>query len=314
MKKDMSQPKNVLITGCSSGFGFLASLRLAEEGYKVYATMRNMQKSQPLLDEASARKVTLQLLRLDVTDTSSIEEVLSTVKKQDGELHVLINNAGYGMAGFFEDISDREFRDQMETNFFGVLNMTRAALPLLRKAGGAKIINMSSVSGYTAFPALTPYHASKWALEGFSESLRLELKHQDIEVVLLEPSAYRTKALGENARFAAGAVDPKSIYYPYSRLMLKAFERRNAHLRNDANDVPDRIISILRSRRSRLRHIIGRRGKILYWMRRLIPFRLMEWYINRYLFKNPDTENADAETSDPREGDTDTSTGSGSGS
>jgi NAD(P)-dependent dehydrogenase (short-subunit alcohol dehydrogenase family) len=298
MKKNTNQPKNVLITGCSSGFGFLTALKLAEEGCKVYATMRNLKKSRPLLDEASARKVTLQLLRLDVTDASSIKRALRKVEEQDGKLHVLINNAGYGMAGFFEDISDREFRDQMETNFFGVLNVTRAALPLLRKAEGAKIINMSSVSGYTAFPALTPYHASKWALEGFSESLRLELKHQDIEVVLLEPSAYRTKALKENARFAAGAVNPKSIYYPYSRMMLEAFERRNGNLRNDPNDIPDRITSILRHRRNKLRHIIGRRGKTLYWVRRLIPFRLMEWFINRFLFRKADAAKPDEESSE----------------
>jgi NADP-dependent 3-hydroxy acid dehydrogenase YdfG len=285
LKKSKNRSKNVLITGCSSGFGFLTSLKLAQEGYKVYATMRNMKKSQPLLDEASARKVLLQLLRLDVTDPSSIEEALSAVQEQDGALHVLINNAGYGMAGFFEDISDREFRDQMETNFFGVLNLTRAALPLLRKAEGAKIINMSSVSGYTAFPALSPYHASKWA-------------HQDIEVVLLEPSAYRTKALNENARFAAAAANPRSIYYPYSQMMLKAFERRNGKLKNDPNDVPDRIISILRHRKNKLRHIIGRRGKTLYWVRRLIPFRLMEWFINRYLFKKADAGNPGAEISE----------------
>jgi len=287
LKRD--KERSVLITGCSSGFGFLTALRLAEEGYRVYATMRNMKKRGPLLEEAASRGVRPELLRLDVTETDSIRTALDAVGQRDGKLDVLINNAGFGMAGFFETITDREFREEMETNFFGVLNVTRAALPLLRASGAAKIVNISSVSGFTAFPGLTPYHASKWAVEGFSESLRFELAPFGVEVVLIEPSAYRTKALGENARMADRALDPKSAYYGYSRMMLAAFARRNGRLRNDANDVPDVILRILRRRRNKLRHIVGHRGKTLYWVRLLVPFRLMEWYINRCLFQKVDS-------------------------
>ena len=289
---DTKRRRNVLITGCSSGFGFLTSLRLAEEGYRVYATMRNMKKSGPLLDAAAERNVSLEILRMDVTDVETIRRALGSIEEKDGRLDALINNAGYGAAGFFEDITDQEFRDQMETNFFGVLNVTRAALPLLRKSKKAKIINISSVSGFTAFPGLSPYHASKWALEGFSESLRFELRPFGVEVILIEPSAYRTKALNENTRFAAASMKPQSLYYEYSRIMLQAFQRRNGSLKNDANDVPERISAVLRRRRNKVRYIVGRRGKTLYWVRLLVPFRLMEWFINNYLFKKVDARTA----------------------
>ena len=152
----------VLITGCSSGFGMLSAARLAVAGHTVYASMRNLQKKEALLSEVKRRGGEVKLLKLDVTDNTTIDNVMNTIKSEKGRLDILINNAGYGLGGFFEDVSEREFRDQMETNFFGVLKVTRRALPLMRKTSansdGAKIINISSVQGRAPVPGLSLIH------------------------------------------------------------------------------------------------------------------------------------------------------------
>jgi NAD(P)-dependent dehydrogenase (short-subunit alcohol dehydrogenase family) len=276
--------RNVLITGCSSGFGFMTSLKLAESGFNVYATMRNMDKSDLLRDETEKRNLTLHIMELDVTDTASIEKALDEIEKEDGRLSFLINNAGYGLGGFFEDISDREFRDQMETNFFGVLNVTRQALPLMRKAKSGKIINISSISGLTAFPGVSAYHASKWALEGLSESLRHELKPFNIEVILIEPGAYKTKVLKKNIHVASRSFNPESPYYLYNQKVLEEFNRRTGKLRNNVEVVPNLIARLLKRKRNRLRHIVGSRAKATFLMTRILPFRVYEWAVYKYLF------------------------------
>ena len=153
--------KIILITGCSSGFGMLTSARLAAAGHTIYATMRNMQKQDTLKLELKRRNTECHILPLDVTNDNSINKVINTIEKQDSRLDVLINNAGYGIGGFFEDLSEDEIRSQFETNFFGVQKVTRSALPLMRatasKSGkdfSTKIINISSAQGRSSLPGL----------------------------------------------------------------------------------------------------------------------------------------------------------------
>ena len=130
--------KTTLITGCSSGFGMLTAIRLASSGYSVFATMRNLEKKENLLKEINNSGLQIELIELDVTRNETIIEALDTIKSKTGRLDYLINNAGYGLGGFFEDISEYEFRQQMETNFFGLLNVTRQALPLMRKTAASE--------------------------------------------------------------------------------------------------------------------------------------------------------------------------------
>jgi len=216
--------KIILITGCSSGFGMLASARLAAGGHTVYATMRNLKKQDTLKLELKQRDTKCQILHLDVTDDNSISKVINTIEKQDSRLDVLINNAGYGIGGFFEDLSEDEIRSQFETNFFGVQKVTRSALPLMRatasKSGkdfSTKIINISSAQGRSTLPGLGAYGASKFALEGFSESLFFELQPFGIEVVILEPGTYSTKAIDENSHEADAGLKPDSPYAKYTQ-------------------------------------------------------------------------------------------------
>lgn len=282
--KSEKQKQVVLITGCSSGFGLLTSIRLAQRGYEVVATMRNLAK-RGVLDEAIERhKLSLTVLQLDVTDIKSIEACLKDISEKYGHLDVLVNNAGYGIGGFFEDLSDKEYRDQLETNFFGVLNMIRLSLPLLRKSSSAKIINISSVAGLTATPGMGAYNTSKWALEGFSESLRQELSLFGIQVLLIEPCPYPTEVLNTNTRFAEKAMDPESPNYEYTQKLYKKYLERNETLKSDPNEVAKLIESLIVAKNPPFRNVIGPNAKLRYYFRRFFPWRLNEWLVKKVIF------------------------------
>ena len=274
--------KIILITGCSSGFGMLAAARLSAGGHTVYATMRNLQKQDTLKLELKQRDTKCQILHLDVTDDNSISKVIDTIEKQAGRLDVLINNAGYGIGGFFEDLSEDEIRSQFETNFFGVQKVTRSALPLMRatasKSGedfSTKIINISSVQGRSTLPGLGAYGASKFALEGFSESLYFELQPFGIEVVILEPGTYLTKAIDENSHEADAGLDTDSPYVKYAKRLkdLHSNILINKKGVGDPEDVAIMIEDIINRKRNKLRYLAGTQAKMRVWMRSIFPFR-----------------------------------------
>jgi len=182
-----------VVTGASSGFGLLISLEFAKKGFYVIATMRDIKKRFMLIEEAERYGIRddIEVFPLDVTSKDSIDQWKDFINSK-GRIDVLLNNAGFAGAGFAEEVSLEEYRQQFETNFFGVIGVTQAILPMMRKQGRGKIINMSSISGRVGFPGLSPYVSSKYALEGWSESLRLELKPFGIDVVLIEPGSYQT--------------------------------------------------------------------------------------------------------------------------
>ncbi len=182
--------KTAIVTGSSSGFGELIAIELARSGFKVIATMRNLNKKEHLLKLAAAENVIdkITVFPLDVTMQESVEKFKGFVQSLVS-VDVLVNNAGYAQGGFSEELTVDEYRSQFETNFFGVIAVTQAVLPVMRRQGSGKIINMSSISGRFGFPGLSPYVSSKHALEGYSESLRLELKPFGIDVILIEPGS-----------------------------------------------------------------------------------------------------------------------------
>ncbi len=182
-----TSPQVVLVTGSSSGFGYLTVTHLASLGHTVYASMRDSQRRQATFSHLKRITGKIIICELDVTNSQSIENVIQQIATTEGYLDVVINNAGYGIGGFFEDLTAEEIRQQMEVNFFGVQNVTRAVIPLMRSRKKGRIINISSVAGLNASPCFGAYNASKWALEGFSESLYHELKIFGIHVCMIEP-------------------------------------------------------------------------------------------------------------------------------
>lgn len=189
-----------LITGCSSGFGrILAEMALAR-GDRVIATAR---KVEQLADLTAQRTGHLLALALDVTDPASIDAAMAKAEQAYGRIDVLVNNAGFGLVGAVEELEPHEYRPMFETNLFGVIEVTRAALPLMRRNSGGRIVNFSSVGGFTGRQGFGLYNASKFAVEGLSEALAQEVAPFGLKVVIVEPGAFRTAFLGRS--IATGA-------------------------------------------------------------------------------------------------------------
>jgi NAD(P)-dependent dehydrogenase (short-subunit alcohol dehydrogenase family) len=285
------KPKIILITGCSSGFGLRIAARLSTGLHCVVASMRNLEKKDLLLGEVELRKGKLDLVCLDVTNVATIKEVMEKIKSRYGRLDVLINNAGYGIGGFFEDLTQDEIRAQMETNFFGVQNVIREALPIMREQGKGLIINMSSISGLNGLPCFGAYNASKWALEGFSESLFYELMPFGIKVCLIEPGVYRTKIFYENRRYASGFFNQDSAYYAFSQMFQK---RTNDYIKADDKD-PEEVASlveeIINQENPSFRNIPDGRSRALYALKRFLPFSLFSWALAKAVYASIKTMN-----------------------
>ena len=280
----LTHPKVILITGCSSGFGLYAAAHLASKGHHVVATMRNLDKKGPLLSEVHRRGGKVDLMRLDVTDKATIKSTVRQIAAGYGYIDVLVNNAGIGMGGFFEDLTDEDIREIMEVNFFGVQAVTREVIPLMRSRKQGKIINISSVSGFSASPAFGAYNASKWALEAFSESLHYELKFFGIHVVLIEPGTYVTKIFSDNVRYAKNFSNPQSPYYFISQFLKKKVEDYVADCHKDIEEIPALIEKLIRAADPSFRNIPDIEGKILYILRKLLPFSLYSFLIRKALF------------------------------
>ena len=260
----------------------LAAARLAADGHTVYATMRDLARQDNLLAEVKRRGGKVRLLHLDVTVDESIGAAVATIAAEEGKLHVVINNAGYGIGGFFEDLSDEEIRAQLETNFFGVQRVTRHTLPLLRmtsaeagKSANVKIINISSGQGRSALPGISAYAASKFALEGFSESLYFELIPFGVQVVLLEPGGFRTEGLLKNKRMAKRGGDPTSPYATYSQKLKQRIDEmvESGRGMGDPEVVARAIAKIIQNPKPRLRYVVGTATKIRLLARSILPFR-----------------------------------------
>jgi len=183
-----STPRSILITGCSSGIGLCAAEGLAARGYRVFATARKPQ------DIAQLQAKGLEALRLDLDDTASIHAAVDEILvRTGGTLYALFNNAGYGQPGAVEDLSRAVLRAQFETNVFGMLELTNRVLPVMRKQGHGRILQNSSVLGYVALAYRGAYNASKFAIEGLADTLRLELRGSDIYVCLIEPGPIKSR-------------------------------------------------------------------------------------------------------------------------
>jgi NAD(P)-dependent dehydrogenase (short-subunit alcohol dehydrogenase family) len=270
----------VLITGSSSGIGLAAAVECAAAGHRVVATMRSLERSQALLSAVEARGVSVDLEQLDVTSVGAFAKIRELTLKY-GPIYALVNNAGIACGGAFEEQSEADVREQFETNVFGMMAVTRAALPSMRAAERGRIINVSSLAGRVAFPMISVYAASKHAVEGFSEALRWEVEPFGIDVCVVEPGTFRTALLTENHRRGANV----SASGPY-RPLAEAMERV---VLDDADKAPPPdavgkvIAALVTDPDPRFRTVIGMDARTLVTLRRMVPDRLFASGIRRLL-------------------------------
>jgi NAD(P)-dependent dehydrogenase (short-subunit alcohol dehydrogenase family) len=184
--------KIAVVTGSSSGIGFETSLLLARNGFSTYVTMRNLDKSQAIIDLKEKEKLPLEVLQLDITDELSVKEAIHKIINDQEKIDVLVNNVGYALVGPFEELSIEEFKEQFETNVFGVIRVLQSVLPIMRRQRHGTIVNISSIAGRIGFPLTPAYVSSKFALEGLSESIAYELEQFGINVILVEPGVILT--------------------------------------------------------------------------------------------------------------------------
>lgn len=274
--------KVAFITGTSSGFGLLTAVVLAGKGYKVIATMRDLSKKEALLQEAARAGVDanalIEAVRLDVTDTEEVSRVVSGVLAKYGAIDVLINNAGFALGGFVEEVPLEDWRQQMETNFFGLIAVTKAVLPSMRERRSGTIVNIGSVSGRIAFPGYAPYAASKFAVEGFSESLRHEMAPFGVRVVLVEPGAYRTAIWDKGL---AGIRTSEASPYAGPMKAMMNYSARAAASAPDPREVAELVGRIADARSPRLRYALGRGSALLLAAKALLPWSWLEGAIRR---------------------------------
>jgi NAD(P)-dependent dehydrogenase (short-subunit alcohol dehydrogenase family) len=220
---DKNKKAVAVVTGSSSGIGYETSLLLAKNGFFTYATMRNPDNSNKIDNLKQSEKLSLEVLKLDVTDDKSVKEAIAKIANEQGTIDVLVNNAGYALVGPLEELSIQEFKEQFETNVFGVIRVIKEILPIMRKQRHGIIVNISSVAGRTGFPLTSAYVSSKFALEGLSESIAYEIEQFGIKVILIEPGVIKTN-FDSNLKIGKGVSDTKTTNgndSPYADLTEK---------------------------------------------------------------------------------------------
>ncbi len=247
----------VVTTGATSGIGLETALELARRGWVSIATYRSELKLATLRDAAEQARVTVHPVRLDVTDADGCEKAIAEVVECHGALHALVNNAGYGLTGAVEDTSDDEARKILETMVLAPARLCRLALPHLRAAGGGRIVNVSSIYGRTTTPLSGWYQATKHALEGLTDALRVEVASDGIQVILVEPGGFRTDIWEEQ-----GIASPSERYSTAYRRTQRAIEIANPWLGDPATCA--RVIAgALESRIPRTRYLVGSDARLL---------------------------------------------------
>jgi NAD(P)-dependent dehydrogenase (short-subunit alcohol dehydrogenase family) len=275
VKGDMEKENQrvVLVTGASSGIGLACATHLAGPGFRVYGTSRRAAAGGAVLG-----KVTM--LTADVTDDRSVEQAVTTVIDREGRLDIVVNNAGMGIAGPVEDTSIEQAKAQLEVNFFGAFRVCRAVLPAMRRQRSGYIVNIGSIGGVLAIPYQSMYSASKFALEGLSEALRMEVRPFGIRVVIIEPGDHKT-ALTENRRLTEMPGDGDAYRQSFQAALAKT-----AH-DEQSGPGPEQIARLLyrivNQRNPRLRHTIGPAPqRAAVWLKRLLPYSILEYGMRTY--------------------------------
>ena len=269
----MKSNKVILLTGASSGIGYDTAVALAQQGHKVYAAARRVERMEPL------RQYGIVPLKMDVTDEASMKEGVKTLLDAEGRIDVLINNAGYGYFGAVENVPMDDARNQLEVNVFGLARLCQLVLPTMRAQHSGRIINTASVAGKAVFYYGGWYHVSKYAVESLSDALRMELKPFGIDVVIIEPGAIKTN-------WGIIAADhliesSKGTAYEQTGTMM-ANNLRNMYLSNTISDpavVRKAIVRAVNARRPCTRYRIGRMANAIVFFHWLLPTRWWDAFL-----------------------------------
>jgi NAD(P)-dependent dehydrogenase (short-subunit alcohol dehydrogenase family) len=245
-----------VVTGSSSGIGFEIALTLARNGFQTYATMRNLAKSENIKSIASKENLPIHIEQLDVIDNNSVTNAIQAIVSKADRIDVLVNNAGYALAGAFEDLAIEEIKAQYETNFFGLIRTTQAVLPNMRKQKSGTIVNISSGAGRFGYPTGSAYVSTKFAVEGLSESMAYELEPLGIKVILVEPGVIKTNI----ANGMVIAKKSQNSNSPYSQIMQKMSTSFEHMLENASSPdlVAKVVLQAVTSENPSLRYLAGK--------------------------------------------------------
>ncbi len=272
-----SSPRDtVVVTGSSTGLGLEIALYLSGQGFKVYATVRNLESRPAVLQAAAERNVELEVVQLDITDPSSIDSAITSIVDATGGIYGLINNAGQGLRGCLEDLSEEEIRQGFEANVFGTIAVTKAVLPQMRAAGRGRIVTISSVGGRISSFGLSIYCGSKFAQEGFGEALALEIAPFGLQAILIEPGIINTTRWTTNRGTGKRANDPASPYARFFQRSEALADQRVQISKTQPVDVAKTVHKALTAKRPRLRYVVGRPAAAAIILRRYLPERVFE--------------------------------------
>jgi NAD(P)-dependent dehydrogenase (short-subunit alcohol dehydrogenase family) len=265
--------KVALVTGASSGIGEATVLRLLSVGYEVYAAARRLPRMVEL-EERGAR-----LIGLDLVDEASITACIERIQQQSGRLDVVVNNAGYGSYGALEDVPMAEARRQMEVNLFGLAHICQLALPIMRQQKSGVIVNITSIGGKLGEPFGSWYHATKFAVEGLSDCLRMEARPFGIDVVVIEPGAIKTE-WNKIARDSLISTSGEGAYGTYARrhVAMLASADKGRYV-SPPEIVADTVLKAVTARNLRPRYAVGGGAKIMLSMRWLLPDRMFDKFM-----------------------------------
>jgi len=268
----MNSDRVVLVTGASSGIGKCCAEYLAKQGYRVYGTSRRTGSTST--GQLSSNTHFFQMIRMDVTDESSVRQGIDHIIARESRIDVVVNNAGFAIIGSLEDTTIEEVKSQLETNFFGSLRVCRTVLPIMRRQDSGYIINISSIGGLISLPFQSAYSASKFALEAAMEALRLEVRPFGIQVVLIEPGDFKTEITQHRRK--AGQATRHSAYTDTFQKVLRIVEsgERNAPT---PESIAILINKVIRMKSPRLRYTAGKISqRIAVPLKKILPSRLFE--------------------------------------
>jgi short-subunit dehydrogenase len=266
--------KVVLITGASSGIGNACAKYLAKNGYKVYGTSRQGGIPPKKIDG-------FNLIKMDVDDSKSVKTAIDYIIKENNTIDILINNAGWGISGAIEDTSVEKAKKLFETNFFGVHRVIKQTLPYMRKKKDGLIINISSIGGFIGLPYQGFYCSTKFALEGYSEALRLEVRPFGVNVIIIEPGD--TKTSFTNKREKISSISNNSIYKKYANRTIKIVEKDEQHGGIIPETVAIKLYKIINKKNPKFRYRIGSfYQRLICSLKRIFPDRLTQWILKKY--------------------------------